>query len=119
MAYWIVGATVEDQDMSGDFIERGFWFGTRDTAQTTIENIVPGDRIAIKSLLGQGATQVLIKAIGIVTSIRSYNATEFRFLYVDWIDLRKEDRKVAFSGFGGTIHNVDGASEIAGQVFRL
>ena len=118
--YWVVGATVSGQDMSGDFITRGFWFGDREDVQDTINQIAPGDRIAIKSMLGKGATEVLIKAIGLVTHAQQFNAIQnFRFFYVDWLDLRGEDRRVPFSGFGGTIHSIVRDSNIAGTVFRL
>ena len=114
--YWVVGATVSDQDMSADFITRGFWFGDREDAQDTINQIAPGDRIAIKSMLGRGATEVLVKAIGLVTHAQQFNAIQnFRFFYVDWLDLRTENRRVPFSGFGRTIHPVAGNSEIAGM----
>jgi len=117
--YWVVGATVSLQDMSDDFITRGFWFGDREDVQETINQISAGDRLAIKSMLGQGANQVSIKAVGLVTHSRSFNATPFRFFYVDWLDLRLEDRKVPFHGFGSTIRRVDGASDIARLIFSL
>ncbi len=118
-SYWVVGATVSAQDMSDDFITRKFWFGDREDAQEIINQIAPGDRLAIKSMLGQGATQVAIKAIGIVTHARGFNATPFKFSYVDWLELRQEDRKVPFHGFGSTIRRVDEASDIARLIFRL
>ena len=105
--------------MSGDFIRRGFWFGDREDVQTTINQIAEGDRIAIKSMLGQGSTQVAIKAIGLVTQAQTVSDTPFKFFYVDWLDLRKEDRKIPFSGLGNTIRQIDGLSELAGQIFRL
>ena len=117
--YWVVGATVSDQDMSDDFISRGFWFGDREDVQSTIDQIVIGDRLAIKSMLGRGATQVAIKAVGLVTHVRGFNATPFKFFYVDWLDLRGENRKVPFSGFGSTIRQIDGASDIAREIFFL
>ena len=105
--------------MSNDFITQGFWFGDKEDAQETINHISAGDRLAIKSMLGRGANQVSIKAIGLVTQSRSFNATPFRFFYVDWLDLRFEDRKVPFHGFGGAIHRVDGISDVARLIFGL
>ncbi len=67
--YWVVGATVSYQDMADDFITRGFWFGDREDVQSTINQIAAGDRLAIKSMPGQGATRVSIKAVGIVTDV--------------------------------------------------
>ena len=117
--YWVVGATVSGQDMSDDFITKGFWFGDREDVQDTINQIAASDRIAIKSMLGQGATQVAIKAIGLVTYPRSFNATPFKFFYVNWLDLRSEDRKVPFHGFGSTIRRIEGTSDIARQIFCI
>ena len=118
-SYWVVGATVSGQDMSEDFISRGFWFGDREDVQDTIGEIAAGDRLAIKAMLGKGANQVVIKAVGLVTHAKSFNATPFKFLYVDWIDLRAENRRVPFSGFGGTIRQIDIGSEIAHAIFCL
>lgn len=105
--YWAVGATVQGQDMSDDFIARGFWFADTPKAQDTIEGIEVGDRLAIKKMLGQGATEVHIKAVGLVTEVRPYRATFFKFFYVDWLDLRAENRRAPFAGLGGTIHRLE------------
>src|SRR5574337_36645 len=118
--YWVVGATVSGQDMSSDFIDRGFWFGDREDVQQTINQISPGDRIAIKSMLGKGATEVSIKAIGIVRAARSFAAiSAFKVFYVDWLDITAENRRVPFSGFGGTIHAIHEGSDIAKRIFSL
>ncbi len=117
--YWVVGATVSGQNMSDDFLQKGIWFADREDVQERIDRIQKGDRLAIKSLLGQGATQVLIKALGIVTDIRSFAATPFKFFYVDWLDIRDENRRVPFHGFGATLHPVLEDSEIARLIFHL
>ncbi|MFD1949860.1 hypothetical protein ACFSGX_03635 [Sphingomonas arantia] len=117
--YWVVGATVSDQDMSDDFITRGFWFGDRDSAQDVIANIVVGDRLAIKSMLGQGSKEVWIKAIGVVTNCNTFNAMPFKFFYVNWIDVRAENRRSPFHNFSNTIRNLDSQHELVKEIFRI
>jgi len=123
--YWVVGANVSGQDMTEKFIKHGFWFGDKDAAQDTIDKIKIGDRMAIKRMLGHGAKDVAIKAIGVVEDVEQYNAltpvaSKFKIIYVKWISLLTEDRKVPFSGFGGTIHGtLDGTEPISKQIFSL
>jgi hypothetical protein len=118
--YWIAGAMVSNQNMVETFIKHNFWFGDKETAQDKIARIKKGDRMAIKKMLGQGASKVAIKAIGIVEEIGNYNALQFRIVYVNWVDFRDEDRKVPFSGFGGTIHGpYDGSEPIIQEIFTL
>ena len=115
----MVGATVSGQDMSDDFISKGFWFGDREDVQDIINQISKGDRIAIKSRLGRGANQVLIKADGLVTDARGFAATPFKFFYVNWLDIRPEQRKVPFHNFSNTIRPIDGEHPIARAIFRI
>jgi hypothetical protein len=110
--YWAVGAFVQDNDMSEDFIRRGFWFGDAPAAQQQIDDIKVGDRLAMKSRLGRGATEIAIKALGLVTKIERYNAMPFRFLYVDWLDLRQEELRAPFAGLAATIHKLDKSNTI-------
>ena len=117
--YWVVGATVSGQDMSNDFITKGFWFGDQEDVQHVINQVVAGDRIAIKSMLGHGSNQVLIKAIGLVTDARGFAATPFKFLYVNWLDVRSEQRKVPFHNFSNTIRSVDGTHPVAREIFAI
>lgn len=44
--YWVVGATVDDQDLTQEFIDHGLWFADAGGAQDRIEQISSGDRIA-------------------------------------------------------------------------
>jgi hypothetical protein len=101
--YWIVGATVDGQDMTDAFVKHGFWFADAVGAQEPAASIRPGDRIAIKRMLGQGATEVAIKALGVVEEVGDYEALNFRMIYVTWISLR-EERRVPFRGWGAAIH---------------
>jgi len=87
--------------------QKGIWFGDKESAQDDIAKIQAGDRIAIKKMLGHGAKEVEIKAIGIVEKVGKYEAMNFPILYVKWLSLIDESgqgRRVPFSGFGGTIH---------------
>jgi hypothetical protein len=123
--YWVVGATVSGQGMTEKFIKHEFWFGDKDTAQDKIDKIQIGDRMAIKRMLGHGAKDVAIKTIGVVEDIGQYNAltpvaSNFKIIYVKWIFLLTEDRKVPFSGFGGAVHGpFDGTEPISKQIFSL
>jgi hypothetical protein len=101
--YWVVGATTKGQDMIDYFVNHGFWFGDKPEVQDTIEKIRPSDRIAIKRMIGRGAKEVAIHAIGVVEEVQNHKALPIKMIYVRWIHL-PEDRKVPFGGFGGTIH---------------
>ncbi len=116
--FWIVGSTVSGQDMVAIFIKHGLWFGDKDTAQNKIDQIAVGDRIALKKMKGRGATEVAIKAIGVVEEIGEYNALNFKIIYVNWI--RTEGKTTPFSGLGGTIRGPLGQSEdIVSSIFNL
>lgn len=101
--YWVAGANVDKQDMTDHFIDHGFWFADAQGVQDLIETIQPRDRIAIKRMLGQGATEIAIKALGVVQKAEYYEALRFKMVYVDWIGLT-EDRRVPFGGFGAALH---------------
>lgn len=118
--YWIVGATVCNQDLSDYFIKHGFWFADKDTAQPEIAKIQKGDRIAIKKMRGSGATTVDIKVIGVVSDIGVFDSMDFRMVFVNWIDLRGEERQAPFSGWAGTIHGPYGSdNNVVASVFGL
>ena len=116
--FWVVGSKVSGQDLVATFINHGFWFGDKDTAQDKIAQIAVGDRLAIKKMLGQGATDVAIKAIGVVEDIGDYNALNFRIVYVNWIGI--EGKTAPFSGLGGTIHGpFDQSDNRVAAIFNL
>jgi hypothetical protein len=101
--YWIVGATVDGQDMTDEFVKHGFWFADAIGAQQSTAQIQIGDRVAIKRLLGRGATEVAIKALGVVEKVALYAAFNFRMVYVTWIALT-DDRRVPMQGWAAAIH---------------
>ena len=71
--------------MFDEFILRGYWYHDRDENTPGNKNIKEylervnqikiSDRIAIKQLLGQGNTKILIRAIGIVKDVDSDDHT--------------------------------------------
>ncbi len=104
-------------DVLDDFLERGYWYcweensGDTDVTaavkdmQRRFLDIKKGDRIAVKRLLGQGATEIEIRAIGIVKAV---DKDEWR-VYVDWLPIgssfdKKINRRVSFSGAGSALH---------------
>ncbi len=103
--YWVVGAMWGGQDdQSPKFIRRGYWFlGWEDDEAPDQahrrDQIRPGDRIAIKRMMGQGSNQIRITALGIVTEIDE----EDQCVYVKWVasDL---DRPVESRGCFKSIH---------------
>jgi len=71
--YWVVGAAWDSgkdpQDES--FVTKGIWMlGWEDGSQKDkASQIAPGDRIAIKRLLGKGQTGIRIMHIGVVRGV--------------------------------------------------
>ncbi len=81
--YWVVGATWGGtEDVLPKFIKRGYWYcwdankfsdeesgvgNSIKNRQGRFEKVRPGDRIAVKRLLGQGASEMAVLATGIVS----------------------------------------------------
>lgn len=63
------------------------------------EQIQPGDRIAIKQMLGKSSSSIMIKALGIVTEVDK----EDKRVYVNWV-IRGLTRKVKNNGCLQSIH---------------
>jgi hypothetical protein len=117
--YWVAGANVDDQNMVSDFIEHGFWFADAVGSQQLIERIEVGDRIAIKRMLVQGATDVAVHAIGLVERVAQYRAMQFRMIYVKWLRITPE-RRVPFHGFAAALRGpFTEADEIIQGICRL
>ena len=116
MNYWIVGATWDgSEDVLPHFIKRGYWYcwdankfekkesgvgNAIKNQQERFELVEPGDRIAVKRLLGQGASNMAVLAIGVVVDV---DLEEWR-IYVDWILSGIKDRKVPMKGCAASIH---------------
>jgi hypothetical protein len=138
--YWVVGAMLGGHargDMYETFVKRGYWdygypddygspnhaHGFPDHTQYDKEHpdeaarrnqIQAGDRIAIKAMLGQGAKEIRIRAIGIV---KDNDFIEGR-VYVDWL-LKDMERNVPSGGCFGTIHGPFAPDSWIGEVFRI
>jgi len=120
--YWVVGATFEhgQEDQCEAFIRRGHWVmgWTRERQPAMaglVDRIRPGDRIAIKRMLGQGSADIEIRAVGIVKDVDGENLCVF----VDWVvsGLR---RVVPGKGCFATIHGPFSANdEWTRHVFQL
>jgi|GEM_PF-1675205 len=88
--YWLVGATFGDdleRDVLPEFIELGYWemdWDDRDQpAQTDRRSqLRVGDFLAVKRLKGQGAKEMDVLAIGVITA---FNASR-RVAFVKWLD---------------------------------
>lgn len=110
MKYWVVGAMFGGKDDVFDvFIKRGYWYcwepGSTDEPsivrqQEKVRQIEPGDRIAIKKMLGQGASEIEIRSIGIVEDV---DHDEWR-IYVKWMDTFENRRLVPMKGAAASIH---------------
>jgi hypothetical protein len=78
MAYWVVGAMFGGtEDQLDSFIRRGYWYcwdpQKNVSIPAEIQNRFPqvriDDRIAVKRMSGRGATEIEIKALGIVNDV--------------------------------------------------
>jgi hypothetical protein len=102
--YWVVGAMWGGSDDQKDaFVRRGYWeLGWADADQPAQaarrDQIAPGDRIAIKKMLGQGATDIEIRALGVVREV-----DEAKRVYVDWL-VPSLQRQVPIKGCMQSIH---------------
>jgi hypothetical protein len=119
--YWVVGAMYSGHDdQAPKFIRRGYWVLGWDDADAPDQakrrdEIRAGDRIAIKRMMGQGATEIRITGLGVVTEVDE----DDKRVYVNWIanDL---DRVVESRGCFKTIHGPFEADDPwVKEVFRL
>jgi hypothetical protein len=105
MSYWVVGAMWGGQDDQIEtFLRRGYWFlGWSEAEQPAQaqrrDQIQANDRIAIKRMLGQGASDIEIRALGVV---REVDAEDHR-VYVHWA-ISNLQRIVPSKGCFGSIH---------------
>jgi hypothetical protein len=104
--YWVVGAMWENGsvDQMEVFIRRGYWIlGWNDAdqpAQAKLrDQIKPGDRIAIKRMLGHGSSNIEIRAIGVVSEVDP----DDKRVYVHWL-VKDLSRLLPSRGFYKSIH---------------
>jgi hypothetical protein len=104
-SYWVVGAMWHGhEDQWETFFKRGYWFlGWSDDdqpAQAALrDQMRPGDRIAIKRMLGQGSPNIAIRALGVIKEIDR----EDKRVYVDWF-VKGLEREVPARGAFDAIH---------------
>jgi hypothetical protein len=103
--YWLVGAMWgSGNDQYDLFIRRNYWkVGYDDEDQPLFAQkrdlMKNGDRIAIKKMLGQGAGEIQIRAIGVIKEIDPDDGT----IYINWL-LADLNRKAYAKGCFKTIH---------------
>lgn len=119
--YWVVGAMWGGTDDQIEvFIRRGYWqLGwPREEKPSQIalfDKIQPGDRIAIKRMLGQRASNIEIRALGVV---KETDAEDQR-AYVHWA-ISGLQRQVPARGCFASIHGpFDADDDWTRQVFQL
>ncbi len=103
--YWLVGATwggVEEK--YHDFISNGYWEsgyskGEQPAYDEKIGQMRVGDRIAIKRALGPSDSDIVIRAIGIISEVDEYAGR----IYVRWM-IRGLNRRVESKGAYKTVH---------------
>ncbi len=104
--YWLVGAMWGgSDDQAPKFIRRGYWqLGWKDEDKPFMterrNQIEPGDRIAIKRMMGRGASSIRIIALGIVNEIDSEDGR----VYIRWVLSDILDRVVDAHGCFQSIH---------------
>ena len=121
MSYWVVGAMWGGHDDQLDtFVRRGYWFLGYTEEEQQAQNqrrdqIRVGDRIAIKRMLGQGASDIEIRALGVVTEIDP----DDNRVYVRWA-ISNLGRTVPSRGCFASIHGPFAADdEWTRLVFQL
>ena len=114
--YWVVGAMWSgSEDVLGMFLKRGYWYcwdiGEESGAESDAGNSVAtqrerfkqikaGDRLAVKKMLGRGATEIEVRALGIVKDV---DHKEWR-IYVDWLTEATFTRRVPIKGCTASVH---------------
>lgn len=114
--YWVVGATWGGtEDVLPQFLTRGYWYcwdaNQFENEELGVGNAIKnqqdrfglirkGDRIAVKRLLGKGASEMAILAVGIVKDV---DLSEWR-IYVDWVVTKIDNRHVPLKGCAASIH---------------
>lgn len=102
--YWVVGAMYGEDDQAPRFIRCGYWelgWSDKDAPDQARrrDDIQVGDRIAIKRMMGQGATDIRIIALGVVTKVSRGS----KRVYVNWV-VDDVDRVVESRGCFKSIH---------------
>ena len=122
VTYWVVGASWGGQDHADKhFVENSYWcLGWKEQDQPYQfkqgKNIKINDRIAIKRMMGQGATTIKILHIGIVKGV--IVETNKVVCVVDWLATNLS-RVVDSRGCFKSIHEFTEKDEWIEKVFCL
>lgn len=107
-AYWVVGAMWGGHDdQLATYLRRGYWQCRKlsDREVAALADFKPGDRIAVKRMLGrpqgQGSPDIEIRALGVVTEIEPEERGAR--VYVRWL-VDGLARVVPSKGCFATIH---------------
>jgi hypothetical protein len=119
--YWLVGANWGGDDQAEAFYRRGYWeLGWSDEQQPGMAHrrngMRPHDRIAVKSMLGHGSSNISIRALGIVKEVG-----EDKRVYIEW-HVTGLNREVPSRGCYSSIHGpytADRDADWLGKVFRM
>lgn len=124
MQYWVVGAMFGgSDDQYAVFLRRGYWYcwdprvcdEVPSEVKTRFSQIQVGDRIAVKRMLGRGANEIEVRAVGIVSDV---DQREWR-IYVDWL-LTDLTRRAPLHGCAAAIHGPFPADDDwVRQVFQI
>jgi len=124
-SYWVVGAMFGgEHDQLPLFLRDGYWVawrvGEKPHVDALRDSMVPDDRIAVKRLLGKGATEIEIRALGIITGVaEQLDDDGRRRVFVRWV-VPELQRRVAHNGCAGSIHGpYPGCDPWIKDVFQL
>lgn len=114
--YWVVGAMWGGtDDVLNQFVRRGYWYcwdigeepdnpntqgNSVATQRERFRQIKRGDRIAVKRMLGQGAQDMEVRALGVV---RDVDFKEWR-VYVRWVTRKGFKRSAPLHGCTASVH---------------
>ena len=105
--YWVVGAMWNaSDDKLPDFIAGGYWYlgyAREDNPQQNRKRDLmrPGDRLAVKKMLGQGASEIEIRALGIIKHVDDED--KYTRVYVNWV-VERLARRVPANGCMASVH---------------
>ena len=101
-------------DKLPDFLKGGYWYLGYASEDDALQNqrrdqMRVGDRLAVKKMLGQGASEIEIRALGLIKHIDDEDG--YRRVYVDWVAeslARRVEAKGCFASVHGPFDPNDG-----------
>lgn len=97
--YWVVGASWDGVDQAPRFVANSMWIlGYEDGPQVKLaKKMKPGDRIAIKKMMGRGQSTIRITHVGIIKGVEKRVSNVL--CSVNWV-ARDLNRQVKARGRG-------------------